>query len=120
LIGTGLQVVIGHLGEGLQIVLPRLDQQYHLAAGMEKLPSEVLRQHVHVTMCGFFMKPSFMTTLDAFGADRIMFSANYPFGYSKKGVASLEDLPLSPADRAKIEHLNADRLFKLNAKRSAA
>ena len=45
----GLQIVIGHLGEGLQIVLPRLDQQYHMEAGMEKLPSDVLRKHVHVT-----------------------------------------------------------------------
>ncbi len=45
-----LQVVIGHLGEGLQVLFSRLDQQYHVAAGMEKLPSNVLRQHVHVTM----------------------------------------------------------------------
>ena len=113
----GLQVVIGHLGEGLQILLPRLDQQYHTAAGMEKLPSEVLRKHVHVTMGGFFMKPSFMATLDAFGADRIMFSVDYPFGDPKQGVAFLESLPLSAEDRAKIAHQNADRLFKLDADR---
>ncbi len=111
----GLQIVIGHLGEGLQIVLPRLDQQYHAAAGMEKLPSEVLRKHVHVTMGGFFMKPSFMAALDAFGPDRIMFSVDYPFGNPKKGVAFLDSLPLSPEDTAKIAHLNADRLFKLDA-----
>ena len=109
-----LQVVIGHLGEGLQVVLPRLDQQYHEAAGMKKLPSEVLRTHVHVTMGGFFIKPSFLATLDAFGADRIMFSVDYPFGDPKKGLAFLESLPLSSEDRAKIAHRNADRLFKLD------
>ena len=112
---SGLQIVIGHLGEGLQVVFPRLDQQYHMAAGLEKLPSEVLRKHVHVTMGGFFMEPSFMATLDAFGADRIMFSVDYPFGDPKKGVAFLENLPLSSENRAKIAHQNADRLFKLNA-----
>ena len=110
----GLQVVIGHLGEGLQVVLPRLDQQYHMAAGMKKLPSEVLRKHVHVTLGGFFMKPSFMATLDAFGVDRIMFSIDYPFGDPKKGVAFLESLPLEPEDRAKIAYRNADQLFKLD------
>ncbi len=111
----GLQVVIGHLGEGLQIVFPRLDQQYHGAAGMEKLPSDVLRTHVHVTMGGFFMEPSFMAAVDAFGADRIMFSVDYPFGDPNKGMAFLESLPLSSEDKAKIAHQNADRLFKLVA-----
>lgn len=55
-----------------------------------------------------------MATLDTFGADRIMFSVDYPFGDPKKGVAFLENLPLSSEDRAKIAHQNADRLFKLN------
>ena len=110
-----LQVVIGHLGEGLQVLFSRLDQQYHMAAGMEKLPSEVLRQHVYVTMGGFFIPPSFMATLDAFGPDRLMFSVDYPFGDLKKGVAFLQSLPISPEDKAKIGHQNADRLFKLQA-----
>ena len=60
------------------------------------------------------MKPSFMATLDAFGADRIMFSVDYPFGDPKKGVAFLNSLPLSSADKAKTAYRNADRLFKLN------
>ena len=111
----GLQVVIGHLGEGLQIVLPRLDQQFHMAAGMGKLPSEVLRNHVFVTIGGFFMEPSFMATLDAFGPDRIMFSVDYPFGDPKRGVAFLNGLPISSEERAKIAHRNADRLFRLQA-----
>ena len=110
-----LQVIIGHLGEGLQVLFSRLDQQYHMAAGMEKLPSEILRQHIHVTIGGFFIQPSFMATLDAFGADRIMFSVDYPFGDPKKGVAFLDSLPISPGDKAKIAHQNADRLFKLQA-----
>ena len=98
----GLQVVIGHLGRGLADPPPRLDQQYNKAAGMEKLPSEVPRRHVHVTMGGFFMKPSFMATLDAFGADRIMFSVDYPFGAPKQGVAFLESLPLFvPSQRSR-------------------
>ena len=110
-----LQVVIGHLGEGLQVLFSRLDQQYHMAAGMEKRPSEVLRRHVHVTIGGFFIQPSFMATLDAFGADRIMFSVDYPFGDPKKGVDFLDSLPISPEDKSKIGHQNADRLFKLQA-----
>ena len=115
-----LHVVIGHLGEGLQVLFARLDQQYHKAAGMEKLPSEVLRQHVHVTMGGFFIESSFRATLEAFGADRIMFSVDYPFGDPKQGVAFLNGLPISSEDRAKIAHGNADRLFKLRTGAAAA
>ncbi len=110
-----LQVVIGHLGEGLQVLFSRLDQQYQMAAGMKKAPSEILRQHVHVTVGGFFIQSSFMATLDAFGPDRIMFSVDYPFGDLKKGIAFLDSLPLSPEDKAKIGHGNADRLFRLVA-----
>jgi predicted TIM-barrel fold metal-dependent hydrolase len=56
-----------------------------------------------------------MATLEAFGADRIMFSVDYPFGDPKQGVTFLESLSLSSEDKAKIAHQNADRLFKLNA-----
>ena len=59
------------------------------------------------------MKPSFMAALDAFGADRIMFSVDYPFGDPKKGVAFLESVPLSSEDKDKIAYQNADRLFEL-------
>ena len=51
--------------------------------------------------------------LMSFGVDRIMFSVDYPFASNARARAFLDALPVSPADRAKIAHGNADRLLRL-------
>lgn len=108
-----LKIMTGHLGEGLQIMLPRLDQQFHQLAGFDGVPSQILRKHVWVSTSGFFMVPSFLATLDAFGADRILYSVDYPFGSLESGRAFLEQLPVDKETLAKITHRNADQLLKL-------
>jgi predicted TIM-barrel fold metal-dependent hydrolase len=47
------------------------------------------------------------------GADRILFSVDYPFSPNAEGRDFLNSLPVSPEDREKIAHGNADRLLKL-------
>ena len=61
----------------------------------------------------FFTMVPFMAALMSFGADRILFSADYPFASNARARAFLDALPVSPADRAKIAHGNADRLLRL-------
>jgi len=53
--------------------------------------------------------------VQTFGIDRILFSVDYPFAANATGRAFLDALPVSPADRAKIAHGNADRLLRLKA-----
>ena len=60
----------------------------------------------------FTMVP-FVAALMTFGADRIMFSVDYPFASNARARAFLDALPVSPADRVKIAHGNADRLMNL-------
>ena len=108
-----LKIMIGHLGEGLQVMLKRFDQQFHSFAGFNGMPSESLREHVWVSPSGFYFLPSFMAALDAFGPDRILFSVDYPFGSLEGGRKFLEQLPVDAETRAKIAHGNADRLLKL-------
>jgi uncharacterized protein len=109
----GLKIIIGHLGEGLQVMMPRFDQQFHRFAGFDGIPSEILRRHVWVSTGGFFMLPSFMAALDAFGADRMLYSVDYPFGSLELGRAFLHELPVDADTLAKLTHVNADRLLKL-------
>ncbi len=45
--------------------------------------------------------------------DRILFSVDYPFSRNDIARAFLDELPISPADKEKIAHGNADRLLKL-------
>ena len=48
-----------------------------------------------------------------FGVDRVLFSVDYPFGANASGRALLDALPISPADKAKVAGLNAERLLRL-------
>jgi predicted TIM-barrel fold metal-dependent hydrolase len=47
------------------------------------------------------------------GADRILFSVDYPFVLNPPGVNWMRDIPFGPEDRAKIYGGNARRLLKL-------
>jgi predicted TIM-barrel fold metal-dependent hydrolase len=109
-----LQVVIGHLGEGLPFMLPRLNR--NLPVEVTKLarpPAAYLRENVHYTFGGFNFLPTFMNLLLEVGVDRIMFSVDYPYGSMQEARAFLESLPLSPADRERIAHGNAERLYRV-------
>jgi predicted TIM-barrel fold metal-dependent hydrolase len=42
-----------------------------------------------------------------------MFSADYPYQSMTQARAFLEQIPVSAADKARIAHGNAERLFRL-------
>jgi uncharacterized protein len=112
-----LQLIIGHMGEGLPAMLTRCDEVFGRApAGLlQRTPSAAILDQVYVTTSGFFSLQPFEALLHTFGADRIMFSVDYPFSANATGRTFLDRLPVSPADREKIAHGNADRLLKLKS-----
>jgi predicted TIM-barrel fold metal-dependent hydrolase len=69
---------------------------------------------MHITPSGMFTLPPFMLTLQILGADRILYSVDYPFQGDDQARAFLENAPISPADKEKIAHGNAERLLKLS------
>ena len=109
-----LQLVIGHLGEELPFMLPRLD--HNLSLQLTKLERPIgayLRENLHYTFSGFNYTPNFLDLLFQVGVDRIMFSADYPYSSMLAARNFLEQLPLSPADKARIAHGNAERLLRM-------
>ena len=72
-----------------------------------------LRENVHYTFSGFNFTASFLNLLLEVGSDRIMFSADYPYGSMEKGRAFLSQLPVSSSDREKVAHGNAELLLRL-------
>ncbi|HTZ02319.1 MAG TPA: amidohydrolase family protein [Xanthobacteraceae bacterium] len=108
-----LQFVIGHLGEALPFMLPRLDSMTTAVTGLKKPVSDYLRGNVHYTIAGFNFPAAFLNLLLEVGVDRIMFSADYPYASMKEARAFLEQLPVSAADRERIAHGNAEKLFGL-------
>ena len=109
-----LQIVVGHLGEGLPFMLPRLDRNMAPElTGLKRRLADYLRQNVHYTFAGFNFPATFLDLLLEVGVERIMFSVDYPYGSMAKAREFLENLPVSAADRARIAHGNAEKLFKL-------
>jgi 2,3-dihydroxybenzoate decarboxylase len=50
-------------------------------------------------------------TLAVLGADRVMFSVDYPMDDNRAGAEFLSSYPMSAADRRKVGYENAVRLF---------
>jgi hypothetical protein len=109
-----LQVVIGHMGEAVPFMLPRMNR--NLSPQVTKLArpfADYLRQNVHYTFGGFNFAPTFLNLLLEIGVERIMFSVDYPYGSMDEARSFLQHVPVSEADRERIAHGNAERLFGL-------
>jgi predicted TIM-barrel fold metal-dependent hydrolase len=115
-----LKLIIGHMGEGLPAMLDRCDEVFGQATPgyLSRTVSRTILDQVWITTSGFFSLVPFTAAMATFGADRILFSIDYPFASNREGVDFLNRLPVSDADLQKIAHGNADALLKL--KTSAA
>jgi predicted TIM-barrel fold metal-dependent hydrolase len=109
-----LQLVIGHMGEGLPFFLPRLELALPPeATNLDRPVGAYLRENVHYTFGGFNWNQAFLDLLLQVGAQRIMFSTDHPYAPMQEARNFLHRLPVSPTDRDKISHGNAERLLGL-------
>jgi predicted TIM-barrel fold metal-dependent hydrolase len=108
-----LQLILGHLGESIPFMVQRVDIMQPRVTGLKKPVSTYLRENFHYTIAGFNFTPAFLALLLEMGAERIMFSADHPYASMAAARAFLDRLPVSPADRERIAHGNAERLLGL-------
>jgi hypothetical protein len=110
-----LQVIIGHMGEMLPIMLARSDRAFTPGMGgaNQRTLIETFRKQVFITTSGFFTEPPLRIALDTFGIDNVLFSIDYPFSSNEMGVAFLRQLRLSEAQILQLAHGNADKLLHL-------
>jgi predicted TIM-barrel fold metal-dependent hydrolase len=110
-----LQIAVGHMGEALPFMLPRLDSMSAALSGpgkkLQRPLADYLRQNLHYTFGGFNYTATFLDLLTNVGVERIMFSVDYPYGSMAEARAFLEQLPIDAEDREKIAHGNAERLL---------
>jgi 2,3-dihydroxybenzoate decarboxylase len=127
LIGSGLfddcprlQIILGHLGEGLPFYLWRIDNANKWmkpsAPGYiaKKEVADYFRANFHLTTSGHFSTPALINSIAEIGVDRIMFSIDYPFEDFSDAVVWFDNAEVGEADRYKIGRTNAMKLFKLN------
>ena len=103
-----LQVIIGHMGESLPSMLPRLD--LNLPPALTKLQRPLaayLRENLHYTFSGFNFTPTFLDLMLEVGVNRIMFSADYPYASMDEARRVPRPPARRPADRERIAHCNA-------------
>ncbi len=109
----GLKIILGHLGEGLPFSLWRIDLALARQGNRRTPFRDGFREHFWITTSGNFSTPALLCALLEMGADRILFSVDYPFVLNPPGVKWMQEAPLSPADRAKILSGNARGLLKI-------
>ncbi len=109
-----LQMIIGHMGENIPFSLARADQALApVTAHLERRVGEYFLQNFYITTSGYFTQAPLVCALMVFGADRIIFSVDYPFGDNRVARQFLDDADLSDSDRAKIAHGNVEALLGL-------
>jgi uncharacterized protein len=108
-----LQLIVGHMGETLPVMLRRLDAMSTAMTKLERPISSYLRENVHYTFSSFNFTSAFLALMLEVGIERIMFSADYPYASMAAARSFLEQLPISPSDRDRIAHSNAEVLLKL-------
>ncbi|HEY7662263.1 MAG TPA: amidohydrolase family protein [Xanthobacteraceae bacterium] len=125
LIGSGLfdelprlQIVLGHLGEGLPFYLWRIDNRNNWMKAPHKYAAkkgvaDYFRANFHLTTSGHYSTPALIDAITEIGAERVMFSVDYPFEDFSDAADWFDKAEISEADRRKIGRSNAMALFKL-------
>jgi len=110
----GLQVISGHWGEMVPFFLQRLEDAIpQEASGLRRPIVQTYREHVYVSPSGMLTMPHFQFIHAMMGAERILYSIDYPYQSLDGARDFIEHLPVSDTDRALIAHGNAERLLGL-------
>ena len=80
---------------------------------MKKRLQDYLCENFYVTTGGNFNDQALICALLTIGADRILFSTDYPYEMMAPAARWIERAPTSENDRRKIAHRNASVLFGL-------
>lgn len=106
-----LQIILGHWGEVVLFYTERFGS-LNRAAKLKRPIIEYMKHNLYVTPSGMFSNEYMRRSIDIVGADRILFSTDYPYQYRPGGDAKkfIENAPLSEVDKIKFAHSNWDRL----------
>lgn len=128
LIGSGLfdecpsvQIIIGHMGEGLPFNMWRIDHRNawvkapHKHKARHKI-AHYFNANFHITTSGNFRTQTLVDTILEIGVDRVLFSTDWPFENVDHAANWFDAASISEADRIKIGRTNAIRLFRLDLK----
>ncbi len=92
--------------------LQRLDDSLPLAAtGLSRTLTRTFQEHVYVTPSGMLTLPHFQFIYALIGAERILFSVDYPYQTLDSVKTFIDSLPVNKAEKEAIAFRNAERLL---------
>jgi uncharacterized protein len=116
----GVRVIVGHMGEDLPFKLERANYSLErvrasipTAARLPRTVMDTVLDQVAITTSGYPYKAPFECALSVFGADRILFSVDYPFSDNREAADAITNASISAVDREKIASGNARRMLNL-------
>lgn len=113
----GAKLILGHMGETLPYQLWRFDSRWEISnrgsRRLELRPSDYFRRNVHVTTAGVCSDEPLRCAVDALGAERVMFSIDYPFERAEQAARWFDAAPLSAEERRLVGGDNARQLLGL-------
>ena len=114
-----LRICIGHMGEAVHFWLWRIAFMNGRAQAVGRAPrtelsmDEYFRRNFVITTSGVEDPLALDYSIRKIGADNIMWAIDYPYQPQAPAVEFIDRAPISEDDRAKICHLNAERIFRI-------
>jgi uncharacterized protein len=124
-----VQIIVGHQFEALSWLVWRADYSFPLKDnGFKRTIKEYVRENFDGgILAGEFayQEPgavdsswslsfnAYQSMVNVIGVDRILFTTDYPYGNINAARRFFNQMPITPADKEKIAHLNAERLLGL-------
>ena len=113
-----LKIILGHLGENLPYSVWRVDNCNGWVEGRHNYPAQkkiadYFYANFYLTTSGNFHTQTLIAAMMELGADKILFSIDWPFENVSHAADWFDRVPISEADRLKIGRTNALKLFKL-------
>jgi gamma-resorcylate decarboxylase len=115
-----LQIILGHLGEALPFLLPRLqhrlDEQRAGSVGSKakQRVSYYFGSNLWVTTSGHFHTKQFRHAVDQVGNERVLFAVDYPYEQMDVAGRWFDDMAIPDEMKVKIGRENANELFALD------
>jgi 2,3-dihydroxybenzoate decarboxylase len=114
-----LRIIVGHMGEGLPYMMWRIDNRNAWVKVEKTYPAkrpiaDYFNENFYITTSGNFRTQSLIDAMLEIGADRILFSTDWPFENVDHAANWFDSTTISEADRLKIGRTNAVSLFKLD------
>jgi 2,3-dihydroxybenzoate decarboxylase/5-carboxyvanillate decarboxylase len=114
-----LKICIGHMGEAVPFWIWRITFMNSRAQNVGRAPrtsltmAEYLQRNFVITTSGVEDPLALDYSIRKLGVDNVLWAIDYPYQPSAPAVAFMDAVDLSPQDKAKVYHGNAERVFHI-------